>query len=156
MKKLHFLFLILGILFFTNPALATFSITTDTTNINFGPMDPGNTTGDIPVQGLSVTCTSDQGNQWFLRVYTETPFEHVDSPNITIFNENFYWYGINTDGAGDLVTDEEDMLSEKIVYTSTSTEGANGITITVKFKLEVPQHTQSGEYNSKIIFTLTE
>ena len=144
------------IFLFTVPAFATFDISIDMTHINFGAVNPGEITGDIPPQGLNVTCTSDQGNQWFLRVYTESPLAHIDNPGMDIPDTEFYWYGINTTGQGDLVTEEEDFTSEKIIYTSTAAEGADGVTISVKFKLECPGYVQSGEYDTSIIFTLTE
>jgi hypothetical protein len=156
MKKIIPLILISCFFLPIKSAQAAFDITTDLTHINFGSVNPGETIGDIPVQGLNVTCTSDQGNQWFLRIYTETPFRHDENPGMIISDEDFWWYGVDTTGAGTLVTTEEDMTSEKTIYTSTATEGANGIGITVKFKLRVPKDIQSGAYSTRMIFTLTE
>ena len=137
-------------------ALASFNIETDLNSIDFGYMNPTATKGDIPFQGLTVRCTSDQGNPWQLRLRLETPLRHDNNPSQVIPSENFWWYGISTTGSGTLVIDEQDFLIERVAYNAPAGEGASGIDIRLQFKLTIPSSAQSGPYSTRIILTLIE
>lgn len=152
------LFLLIGTsLFFLSQNLhATFSIETDLTSIDFGNMKPSQTKGDVPSQGVTVRCTTDQGNPWYLRMHLETPLTNVDNPSSFISDENFRWYGISTTGSGTLVMDEQDFSIERIAYTAPTGEGGSGVDVKLQFKLTVPSNIQSGPYFTRIILTLIE
>ncbi len=137
-------------------AYAEFTIETDLKSIDFGPMNPGDTRGDIPSQGVTIRCTTTQGNSWQLRLHLETPLTHVTNPSSIITNDNFWWYGVSTTGSGSLVMHEQNLLTEQIAYTAPAGEGASGIDIKLKFKLTLPNSLQSGQYATKIILTMIE
>ena len=126
--KLKAILLICIFLFFLSQNVhATFSIETDLTSINFGAMNPNGTKGDVPSQGVTVKCTTDQGNPWYLRLHLETPLTNVNNPSSMISNENFWWYGMSTTGSGALVMDEQDFSVEKVAYTASAGEGVSGV-----------------------------
>ncbi|MDD5423434.1 MAG: hypothetical protein PHT32_08500 [Candidatus Omnitrophica bacterium] len=157
MKKILPLFTLL--IFFTlmpGSAHAAFTLETDINSIDFGAMAPDEIKGDIPSQGVTVRCTTDQGNAWFLRTRLDTQLTNANNPSSVIPSENFRWYGSSTTGTGQLVMTEQDYLVERIVYTAPAGEGASGVNIKVKFKLNIPHRVQSGTYNSRIIFTMIE
>lgn len=133
-----------------------FGIIVDTEDVAFGLMHVGEIAGDMPSQGINVTCTTDRGNPWFLRIYLTEPLALEGYRYITIPNENFYWYGMNTTGSGTLVTNEEDFTEEKVVYTAPSGEGTDGVDIRIRFKLKIPQYQAKGRYQGAITLTLIE
>ncbi len=151
-------FLLIGVsLFFLSQNLhAAFSIETDLTSINFGTMNPDQTRGDVPSQGITVRCTTDQNNPWYLRLHLETPLTNVNNPSSFISNENFWWYGMSTTGSGTLVMDEQDFSIERVAYTAPTGEGGSGVDVKLQFKLTVPSNVQSGPYSTRIILTLIE
>lgn len=149
-------FLIGGLFLFCQSALATLNIETDINSVDFGYMNPAATKGDIPFQGVTVRCTSDQGNPWQLRLRLETPLKHNDNPSQMIPSENFWWYGVSATGIGTLVMDEQDFLVERVVYSAPAGEGVSGIDIKLQFKLTIPANVQSGPYSTRIILTLIE
>lgn len=137
-------------------SFAAFSIETDLREINFGQMSPGEIKGDIPSQGVTVRCISDQGNAWYLRIRLDGQLTHIDSPSSVIPNSNFWWYGSSTTGTGTLTTAQQNFLSEEIVYQAPVGEGSTGVDINIKFILELPHIIQSGSYGSTIVLTLIE
>ena len=151
--------LLLFLLFFpiiSSDAQAVFNLDTDLTYINFGVMKPNEVTGDVPAQGITIRCTTDQGRAWTLRTHLEQPLSNSFNPSSIIPSENFRWYGIATTGSGNLVRTEQDYLVEKVIYSAPAGEGAGGIDINVKFRLSVPATTQSGTYTTSIILTMIE
>ena len=155
MKKIFVLF-ILSLFIFSIDASATFTIETDLIEIYFGSMSPGEIREGIPTQGITVRCTTDQGNPWFLRIRTENPFGNMNNLSAIIPNENFWCYADSTTGSGILVTTEQDFSVERIVYTASAGEGAQGVGVVLKFKLAVPTNTQSGDYSTRVILTMIE
>jgi len=137
-------------------AEAIFNIETDQQTLDFGLMAPNEVRDNVPSKGVMVKCTSDQGIPWRLRIRLESPLAHVNNPSETIASDHFWWYGANTTGIGTLVTNENDFTVERIVYSAPAGEGANGIDVELRFKLALPPRTQSGDYLTKIIFTLIE
>ena len=143
---------------FPHSAFATFSITLNFYDIDFGNLNMGDIKDDVPGIGLTVTCMTDQGNPWQLRIRTERPLTHAVDPSSFIPNTNLFWYGISTSAPmnNSLVKSQEDFTLERTVYTAPGTEGNPGTDITLKFKVIVPRPVQSGIYNTKIVFTFTE
>ncbi len=163
MKKIKSVVLVLLIapliiFLFPSDAFATFSITLNFYSIDFGNLNMGDIKDDVPGIGLRVTCTTDQGNPWQLRIRTERPLTHAIDPSSFIPNANLFWYGISTSvpGNSSLVRNQEDFTLERTVYSAPGTEGNPGTDITLKFKVIVPRPVQSGIYNTKIVFTFTE
>lgn len=147
---------ILCLFFLTSVADATFTVELDLTSVDFAVMKPGEIKGDLPIQGITVTCTTNQGNPWFLRTHLENPLTHISNPFATISSENFFWYGYSTTGSGMLVTDEQDFTEEKIIYTASAGEGTSGVDVKVRFKLRIPENAQAGQYDTRIVLTLIE
>lgn len=133
-----------------------FSITVDNETINFGLMQAGGIKGDEPSQGINVTCKTTWNSGWFLRIYMYDPLKLEGYSYITIPNENFYWYGMNTTGNGTLVTNEEDFTEEKVVYEAPAGEGADGIDVRIRFKVKIPQYQAKGRYEGTITLALIE
>lgn len=158
MMKLLKIFLLVSFIFFlpSEETNAAFTIETDLTSVNFGVMKPGEIRGDIPFQGVTVRCTTDQGRPWTLRIRLERPLANTNNSSSVIPSENFRWYGLNSTGTGTLVTDEQDFLVERVAYTAPAGEGAGGIEIKIRFKLNVPTNSQSGDYVTRIILTFIE
>ena len=113
---------------------------------------------DIPSNGLVVTCTTDQGNSWSLKIRDDYPLRHVSDPSSMIPNTNLKWYGLSTSDPSNtsLVTTREDFTIERTIYMGAAGEGASGTNITMKFELTLPPALQSGTYGTNIVFTLTE
>ncbi len=156
MGKKALLFFLFTLFFFPEIASASFGVETDLSSINFGIMKPNEIKGDVPHQGVTVRCTTDQGNAWFLRIRADSPFRNTSNPSSVIPNENFLWYGLNTTGSGALVTGERDFSTERIVYQAPQGEGAEGVDIKLRFKLNIPRNTQSGDYVTTVILTFIE
>lgn len=142
---------------FTVEARASkFKLKVDKHTIDFSNLNLGETKSDIPGDGFKATCTSDLGNPWELKISNIQPLTHEHNPTATIPDTNFRWYGISTTGAGTLIKEEKDFTQERVLYSAPAGEGANGIDIIIKFKLIVPQMIQAGEYETQIMFTMTE
>lgn len=163
MKKTRFILLISLITFFTvflypRGAAATFSIDLNFYSIDFGSLNMGDIKDDVPGIGMKVTCRTDQGNPWQLKVRAERPLSHMENPASFIPNTNFFWYGIssNIPGNSSLDKNQEDFTIERTVYTAPAGEGVTGTEITMKFKVIVPRPAQSGIYTTKVVFTFTE
>ena len=150
-----------AILLFYGKAEAVFSITLNYFSIDFGNMDSGYSGSfkdDVPSIGLVATCTTDEGNAWFLNIRNDGPLTHVSNPASVIPNTYFRWYGISTSDPVNtsLVTAREDFTIERRVYSGAVGEGASGTDITMKFELTLPPLLQSGSYDTNIVFTFTE
>ncbi|MFH0839933.1 MAG: hypothetical protein V1883_02825 [Candidatus Omnitrophota bacterium] len=163
MKNIKFIFLALliassAVFLYTQDALAAFSINLNFYSIDFGNLNMGDIKDDVPGIGLTVTCQTDQGNPWQLRIRAERPLTSILNPSSFIPNTNFFWYGISSSvpGNNSLVRNQEDFTVERTVYSAPGTEGNPGTDITLKFKVIVPRPVQSGIYNTKIVFTFTE
>lgn len=160
MKKLATIFFIIFFsLLLQGKAEAVFTIELNYYSIDFGNMDSGASGSykdDIPPQGVGVTCATDQGNAWFLKIRNDQPLTHASNPAATIPDTDFKWYGVSTSDPANnsLVTTREDFTVEKTVYSGAAAE--NQTTITMKFELTVPPVIQSGHYESNIVFTFTE
>ncbi|MFH0772112.1 MAG: hypothetical protein V1933_05780 [Candidatus Omnitrophota bacterium] len=141
---------------FFRSAEAAFGITLDAYSLSFGSFNPGEIKTDVPEGSIIVTCASDQGNAWNLKIKTEYPLVNSLNPASTIPNANLWWYGVSSTGAGTLITAREDFSSEKTVYSAPAGEGTSGVEIKVKFEISVPKDVQSGQYSSNIIFTIIE
>jgi len=142
-------------------AEAAFGIDLNFYSIDFGDLDMGTVKDDVPSQGLVATCTTDQGNAWYLMIRNEQPLQNVNNPAAVIPDTNFYWYGVapvitDVTGNNSLVTSYQDFTYEKTAYTGQAGEGAAGTQITLKFKVDVPNPAQSGEYHSRVVLTFTE
>lgn len=151
-----FFCVIFSLLFFSRPAEATLGITLDSYALSFGNLNPGEVKSDVPQGSIIVTCSSDQGNAWNLKIRTETPLANSLNPASMIPNANLWWYGVSTTGAGSLITTKEDFDSEKTVYSAPQGEVAGSVEIKVKFEISVPRDVQSGQYTSNVIFTIIE
>jgi len=164
MKLVREKHILLGLIFFAISLLLShsvfsqddFSITVDDENINFGLMQTGGIKGDEPSQGINVTCRTTWNSGWFLRIYMQEPLRLDGYSYITIPNENFYWYGMNTTGIGTLVTNEEDFSEEKVVYQAPAGEGADGIDVRIRFKVKIPQYQAKGRYEGTITLALIQ
>jgi hypothetical protein len=152
-----FLFCLVFLLsFFLKSAEAVFNIALDTYTLDFGNLNPGEVKTNFPESSLIITCTTDQGNAWNLRVRNETPFTHTINPAATIPDTSFWWYGVSTTGTGTLIYTKQDFTTERIVYSAPAGEGASGVEIRMKFEISIPDYIQSGGYESNIIFTMVE
>jgi hypothetical protein len=150
-------FLAIFIVLPLNNALAVFSIEIpEDFDIYFGQVAPGTVMGNIPNDGFDVVCTSDQGNPWFLELRMDQPLTNEVNAFSVIPLDNFFFYGIGTTGSGVLVTERTRLDTPKTVYTSPAAEGADGVGITLKFRIDIPRIIQSGRYSGQLIFTLTE
>jgi len=157
-------FFVLAILFlvvfsYSDKAEAVFSIELNYYSIDFGDMNMGDYKDDVPSNGLIVTCTTDSGQQWTLKIRDEWPLSHVSNPASVIPDTRFKWYGLTTSDSAtntSLVTTREDFTFEKNIYTGNAGEGANGTDITLKFELTLPPVLQSGTYATTVVFTFTE
>jgi hypothetical protein len=163
LRKLKYILTVLiltfsAIFLWTEDAFATFSIALNFYSIEFGNLNMGDIKDDVPGIGIRVTCRTDQGNPWQLRIRTERPLTHMVNPASFIPNTNLFWYGISSSvpGNSSLVTSQQDFTVERTVYTAPGTEGMPGTDITLKFKIVVPRPVQSGMYTTKIVFTFTE
>lgn len=163
LKKIKFIFLAILIIFsavflHTRDAFAVFSVDLNFYSIDFGNLNMGDIKDDVPGIGIRVTCATDQGNPWQLRIRTEKPLTNTINPPSFIPNSNFFWYGISSSVPenGSLVKSQEDFTVERTVYIAPGTEGNPGTDITLKFKVIVPRPVQSGIYTTKIVFTFTE
>ena len=148
----------LAVLLHSQPAAATFSINLNFYSVDFGSLNMGDIKDDVPNIGIKVTCATNQGNPWQLRVRAERPLTHMENPASFIPNTNFFWYGISTSVPtnNSLDRNQEDFTVERTVYRAPGTEGTPGTDITMKFKVIVPMPAQSGIYTTKIVFTFTE
>jgi len=157
MMKLKIVLLTFVIFIFLHKnTYATFSIDTDLARVDFGLMSSGDVKDNVPWQGVTVKCTSDQGNPWDLRIRMDSPFTHENNPSSIIANDRFWWYGANTTGLGTLITSQSDFSVERIVYQAPMGEGTAGINVGIRFKLAVPPNAQSGRYAATIILTMIE
>ena len=148
----------LTVFLYPHEAAAVFSIDLNFYSVDFGSLNMGDIKDDVPNIGIRVTCRTDQGNPWQLRVRAERPLTHMENPASFIPNTNFFWYGVssNVPGNNSLDRNQEDFTVERTVYTAPNTEGATGTEITMKFKIIVPRPAQSGIYTTKVVFTFTE
>lgn len=139
-------------------AAAVFSVDLNFYSIDFGSLDMGDIKDDVPGIGIMVTCRTDQGNPWQLKIRADRPLTHMENPASFIPNTNFFWYGVssNVPSNNSLDRNQEDFTLEKTVYTAPAGEGATGTEIILKFKVIVPRPIQSGIYTTKVIFTFTE
>ncbi|MBU4376344.1 MAG: hypothetical protein KKD29_02565, partial [Candidatus Omnitrophica bacterium] len=85
MKNIKFIFLTLliissAVFLHTQDALATFSINLNFYSIDFGNLNMGDIKDDVPGIGLKVTCQTDQGNPWQLRIRAERPLTSILNP----------------------------------------------------------------------------
>ena len=137
-------------------AEAVFSIELNFYSIDFGSMDMGSIKDDVPSIGLIVTCTTDQGLAWDLKIRNDQPLTHVSNPASVIPNTNFKWYGVSTSDPINttLVMTREDFTFEKTIYTGTAIESPTDITI--RFELILPAILQSGDYTTDVVFTFVE
>ena len=149
---------LLTIFLYKSDAEAAFSIELNFYSIDFGKLNMGDIKDGVPGTGLTVTCTTDQNNPWFLKIRNEGPLIHTSNPASIIPDTNLYWYGVSSSvpGNNSLVTSQQDFTLEKTVYSAPATEGASGTQITMKFRVDVPTVVQSGTYNTNIVFTFTE
>lgn len=164
-NRLLIITLISGLLLFAaaREAEAVFTIEFNLHSIDFDSMDSGASGSfkdDVPSQGLTITCTTDEGNAWQLKVRNEQPLTHISNPGATIPDTSFRWYVESTTGntgqLGYSLNQREDFTIEKTIYTGTAGEGAAGIDFTTKYELTVPPNIQSGDYSSTVVFTFTE
>ena len=148
----------LAVFLYPTKAAATFSVNLNFYTMDFGSLNMGDIKDDVPGIGIKVTCMTDQGNPWELKVRAERPLTHMENPASTIPNTNFFWYGIssNISGNSSLDTNQEDFTVERTVYRAPAGEGATGTEITLKFKVVIPRPAQSGIYTSRVVFTFTE
>jgi hypothetical protein len=153
-----FIAITFAIFLYTHDAEAVFSIDLNFYSIDFGNMNMGDIKDDIPSIGLIITCTTDQGNPWYLKIRNDYPLKHISNPASVIPNTNFKWYGVSTSDPTNtsLVTTREDFTYEKTIYSGAAGEGASGTDITIKFELTLPPILQSGIYSTNIVFTFTE
>lgn len=163
MRKKYFAFrlLLLTLIVFSlfeSEAGAVFSVTLNFYSIEFGSLNMGDIKDDVPGIGLKVTCATDQGNPWQLRIRTDRPLAHTMNPASFIPNTNLFWYGISSSVSGNnsLVRNQEDFTIERTVYSAPVGEGNPATDIILKFKVIVPRPIQSGIYTTKIVFTFTE
>lgn len=161
MRKIILLVLITfsAVFLYLDDASAAFSISLNFYTVDFGSLNMGDIKDDVPNIGIKVTCVTDQGNPWQLKIRAERPLTHMNNPASIIPNTNFFWYGIssNVPGNNSLDRNQEDFTLERTVYSAPGTEGAlPGTDITLKFKVVIPAPAQSGVYTSRIIFTFTE
>ncbi|MBU0479262.1 hypothetical protein KKC91_11945 [bacterium] len=158
MKKIVviIIFFLIAVFFFNAEAKAEFTIQVDRYSIDFGNLDLGEVRSDVPSDGLEITCTSDLGNPWELRISNIQPLVHVYNPTQFIPDTNFRWYSVSTTGGGVLESEEKDFTQERVIYSAPLGEGTTGTRVVVKFKLIVPQMVQAGRYETRIIITMTE
>ena len=160
-KRLGFIVLIFFvILLCQKEAEAVFSIELNSYSIDFGGMDMGSIKDDVPPIGLVVTCTTDQGNAWDLKIRNDQPLTHVSNPASMIPDTNFCWYVESTTGnISNLVyslNERQDFTFEKTIYNDPGILGLSTTDITMKFELILPDLLQSGDYNSTVVFTFIE
>ena len=143
---------------YNQDAEAVFSIDLNFYSIDFGELDMGDIKDDVPSLDITITCTTDQGNAWYLKVKNETQLTHTINPSSFIPDTNLYWRGVSTTGSGTLTTGYNDFTVDDTptVYSSSVGEGASGINIMMDFKVVIPQAIQSGTYTTRIVFTFTE
>jgi hypothetical protein len=136
---------------------SVFKMSVDRGTIDFEKMKPGDTKDNMPVEGVIATCTSSNGNPWYLKVSNDAP---LSNGPFMIPNSNFIWYGY-TEGSGTWYGTGTDPLSlvPMLMYASGPLEGLNipaGTKNHLKFKLSIPKGQAGGKYISNVRLTMTE
>jgi len=156
-KKIYLLLSLVFIFVFQTFAYATLQVTVDPASINLGSFNLNDDTRDLPRdRTIRVICTTDQGNPWELKINLESLLANLDNPSAVIPETNFWWYGFRTNGTGSLVTTDQDFSLERVVYTSSPLEGNGEVIVEVKFRIKIPNSTQSGNYGTRVLFTIVE
>lgn len=157
-RILVFCFVLAVLIFYAiSSSYAIFRLELDRFDVGFGSLNLGETKYDIPADSLKATITTDTGNSFKLQIRNLQPFTSASNPLFTIENRKFWWYGVSTTGSGTLVTTQENFVQEKTVYTGVAGEGASGIDVEMKFRVDVPENNLlSGRYTSDVVLTATE
>lgn len=142
---------------FTVTINSVFELSIDQGLIDFGKMNPGETKHNMPSSGILVLSKTNNGNPWFLKIDSSSPFA---SGNNLIQAANFKWSGW-TDGAGTWFGMGSNIIrsTPTIAYASAAGEEnnlPNGTTNHFKFNLAVPSSQAPGIYTTTVKFTMTE
>lgn len=139
---------------------ATFSFEADNTVIDFGFMDIGQTRalrdrGDYHNQ---VTCQSDTGNTWYLKIHLVEP---LSSGIDTIANKYFTWQVSSVLNGKGLLFHEDEFypftMNPELVYTSDQLDNTgNEIKLRFEYRLSIPKSQVPGNYRTTVRYTMTE
>lgn len=153
---------VIFVIFFLCGAGAAYSgiaISTDHRSIFFGLMESGQEKelAEFGTYHNQITCSSTNGYAWYLKISVLGP---LASGAEMIPLENFKWKLAFTDGVGtvpNLYEYKAFNVFPELVYISGPDE-ATGRSVRFQFKynLSVPEIQVSGNYNTRIRFTLTE
>ncbi len=138
-------------------ACAALQLSVNQRQIDFGSLDPGATQSNIPPNGLTARVSSNAGGAepaWILLIGCREPFTHQQNPSQSIPEQNFFWSGVSTSGRGRLENAQHDFTQERVIYNSPG--GEADVEVTIKFKLQLPDWLQAGDYGTHVVFTLTE
>ncbi|MFH0886899.1 MAG: hypothetical protein V1843_01900 [bacterium] len=142
---------------------AVFSLTLDTSTIDFGTVSTGEFKEIPPGSGYhnKVTCSSNNGNIWRLLIQADSDLIAGVS---SIPVNNMKWLSVYASGSGTVNHPSSQgyvdfALSPELVYESTQSEGANlpnGTDVQFKYAMYMPQNQPAGTYQTTILYTMTE
>ena len=141
---------------------AAVSVTTDHQPVSFGVMELGEekTLARYGTYQNQVTCSSSNGQPWYVKISALSPFSSLSVPGETIPLERFGWQITWTNGKGVLMSPHQFTpfsLLPQLAYISNADE-ARGEAVSFQFSyaLQMPQAQVSGMYQTTIRITVTE
>ena len=142
-------------------AHATFEMSISRAFIDFGFMEIGEfkEAKEEDDYQNEVTCTSDNGNTWYLKIHLVTPFRTETNQ---IPPGSFKWKVVDVINGTGYATRKNEFndfsTAPMVVYTSSPEDNDMGREVTIRFVygLEVPETQIAGDYTSLVRYTLTE
>lgn len=141
---------------------AALSLTTDHRPISFGVMEleEQKTLAQSGTYHNQITCTSTNGQPWYLKISVLTPFASVSSPGEMIPLEQLTWRVVWTNGKGIVAAPHEFTpfsSAPQLVYMSHPDEASGQpVSLQLTYALQVPEVQVSGIYQTTIRLTFTE
>jgi hypothetical protein len=141
-------------------AHATFEMSVDRPFVDFGFMDIGEFK-ELMEQGSyhnEVTCTSDNGNTWYLKLHLLAPLR---SGTDEIQTTNFKWKIVEIVNGTGYPANENNFnnfsTAPLVAYTSSPGDsGGTAVGIRFTYGLQVPQTQITGNYQCVMRYTFTE
>ncbi|MFC1478698.1 hypothetical protein ACFL57_04490 [Candidatus Margulisiibacteriota bacterium] len=137
-----------------------FTFTLNGHYIDFGTVQIGESSYGFPENNLIVTCKSDQGSPWELKIHGTGD---MSSGRYTFSLNNMKWFGTYTNGTGSYFCRDAVSLtmssSGGLIYQS-DTSGDIGLTsgtaVYLQFGITIPEAQPEGTYTTSVVITMTE
>ncbi|OGW74968.1 MAG: hypothetical protein A2Z72_07565 [Omnitrophica bacterium RBG_13_46_9] len=141
-------------------ACAIFQLTVGGRDIDFGFMKIGEWK-ELTDEGYyqnEITCQSDKGNTWYLKVHLLTPFESGEND---IEPSRFKWKVVEVVDGNGIITNEgmfnDFSQSPNVVYTSGGDDSNGGeVKVRLSYGLQIPTGQAAGNYRVYLRYTLSE